>query len=93
MPATYSDDPNDQMWQAVTDCSVCAFGYDLSPAKGALVFCAAQNAQRQSSFCCTGFRRITTAELEERNKAHFGTPISQPCGSPQPDKAQHKHGD
>ena len=84
---------DDRIWQAVTDCSVCAFGYDLSPVKGALVFCAAQNATRYPAYCCTGFRRITEADMRDRVKANFGTSISQPCGSPQPVTAQHKHGD
>ena len=59
---------------ARTDCSVCVHGHDLDPREGSIVVCTPQHKAHDPLYCCTGFRRITLAEIDERTAARFGTP-------------------
>ena len=55
-------------------CSMCVHGHDLDPREGSMVVCTPQHKAHDPHYCCTGFRRITLAEIDERTAAMFGTP-------------------
>jgi hypothetical protein len=59
---------------ARTDCSVCVHGHDLEPLEGSFVVCTPQHKAHDPRYWCTGFRRITLAEIDERTAATCGTP-------------------
>ncbi len=57
-------------------CSTCVHGHDLDPVEGSLVVCTPQKKAHLPGYCCTGFRRITLAEIDERAEARFGKPVT-----------------
>lgn len=59
-------------------CATCVHGHDLSIDQGAAVICAPQRTFHPADYCCSAFRRITQAEIDERTLARFGTPVL--CG-------------
>jgi len=58
------------------DCSVCVHGHDLDPRRDSMVVCGPQQKAHPADYCCTGFRRITSAEIDEKTAARFGKPNS-----------------
>ena len=59
------------------DCSVCVHGHDLDPRQDSMVVCGPQQQAHDAMYCCTGFRRITIAELNEKADARFGKPNAE----------------
>ena len=57
------------------NCSVCVHGHDLDPREGSMVVCVPQHKAYPPGYCCTGFRKITSVEVDERTNAKFGKPI------------------
>jgi len=58
-----------------TDCSVCVHGHDIDHMEDSIVACAAQRKVHDPRYCCTGFRRVTLKELDERTAAQFGREV------------------
>ena len=62
------------------DCSVCVHGHDLDPRKNSMVVCGPQRKAHDAAYCCTGFRRITIVEIDEKADARFGKPNADLSG-------------
>lgn len=56
----------------VKTCSICVHGYDLSVFAESMVVCPPQRKVHFHDYACTGFRKITFAEIDERTSAEFG---------------------
>lgn len=54
------------------NCSVCVHGHNLDYRDDSEVVCGPQHKVHAATYCCSGFRRITTVEVDERKAAKFG---------------------
>lgn len=57
-------------------CETCVHGFDKSVHQGSPVYCAPQDTMHAWNYGCTGYRKITVDELEERASAKYGAPLA-----------------
>ena len=59
--------------RAIKDtCALCVHGHDLDISVDAMIVCTPQGKAHDRTYSCTGFRRTTLKELDERTNAKFG---------------------
>ena len=56
-------------------CETCVHGHDIDIHTNSMVACGPQGKAHDPNHCCTGWRRVTTIELEERRAARFGREV------------------
>ena len=55
-------------------CATCVHGHDLDITADSLVVCTPQHKAHSQAYGCTGYRKVTPEELDERSVARFGKP-------------------
>lgn len=53
-------------------CALCVHGHDLDISVDTMIVCTPQGKAHDRTYSCTGFRRTTLKELDERTDAKFG---------------------